>query len=239
MTELRIAFSALSQVEKDTMQERIFVRLKQALLHGELRPGQPVTINSLAETFGTSHMPVREAIGRLVMARALETLPNRSVAVPALSRARLDDIMRVRAEIEGFAAGWAAMRIERPEMAQIESRCTQMIALAKKRDIGGFMTAHQEFHFANYEAARSPTLIPLIETLWLQTGPYLNLVVTSPSFRPGSAEHVELVSALRSQNADKARRAVESGIIDALKMLSPVVKDHEERAAKPPRAARR
>ena len=137
MTELRVAFSALSQVERETMQERVFLKLKQALLRGELVPGQPVTINKLAETFGTSHMPVREAIGRLVTARALEALPNRSVAVPALSRARLEDIMRVRAEIEGFAAGWAATRIRDDQMAGIERQCAEMIVLAKRRDIGG------------------------------------------------------------------------------------------------------
>ena len=98
---------------------------------------------------------------------------------------------------------------------------------------------HQQFHFSVYDAAGSPTLLPLIETLWLQTGPYLNLVVSDPSFRPSNAEHVDLVNALRDHDAARARSAVEAGIIDALETISRTLEEPRAEPKQRPRRARR
>lgn len=71
---------------------------------GRFDPGQTLTIASLADSFGTSHMPVREALRRLAAENALEIAPNGSARVPAISKARLDDLCRARIAIEGLAA---------------------------------------------------------------------------------------------------------------------------------------
>ena len=67
-----------------------------------------MTVQSLAEAFGVSAMPVREALHRLSAAQALTVVAGRSVGIPALTVERLEDLRRVRGEIEGLAAAWAA-----------------------------------------------------------------------------------------------------------------------------------
>ena len=69
-------------ISRDTMQDRVYRRLCDMILDGEIEPGQLVTIQSLAETFGVSHMPVREALKRLLAAKALTVVSGRSIGIP-------------------------------------------------------------------------------------------------------------------------------------------------------------
>ena len=77
----------LARIARETVQERVYLALRDQLMRGGFEPGQKLKIAELAEAFGTSAMPVREALNRLTVERALETLPSRTVCVPALSSA--------------------------------------------------------------------------------------------------------------------------------------------------------
>src|SRR5262245_17751515 len=81
---------------RETLQEYVYRRVKDLILTGDIAPAQSITINSLAEAFAVSHMPVREALRRLIAERALTVISGRSVGLPALSVEHLDDLRRVR-----------------------------------------------------------------------------------------------------------------------------------------------
>ena len=98
----------LARIARETIQERVYSSLRDQLMRGGFEPGQKLKIADLAEAFGTSAMPVREALNRLAVERALETLPSRTVRVPALSRAALQDLRETRFAIEGLAISRAA-----------------------------------------------------------------------------------------------------------------------------------
>ena len=93
--------SALSPVGRETLHDRVYAELRRSLIHGMLDAGASLRIQDLAETLQTSTMPVREALGRLVSEQALESLPNRTVRVPVITREKLDDLARARCLIEG------------------------------------------------------------------------------------------------------------------------------------------
>src|SRR3984885_607306 len=76
----------LVRIARETVQERVYSALRDQLMRGGFEPGQKLKIAALAEAFGTSAMPVRDALNRLTVERALETLPSRTVRVPALSK---------------------------------------------------------------------------------------------------------------------------------------------------------
>src|SRR6202044_2204250 len=98
----------LVRIARETVQERVYSALRDQLMRGAFEPGQKLKIAELAEAFGTSAMPVREALNRLTVERALETLPSRTVRVPALSKAALQDLREARFAIEGLAIARAA-----------------------------------------------------------------------------------------------------------------------------------
>src|ERR1700757_3411756 len=81
---------------RDTLHERAYRRICDLILDGEIAPGQVVTIANLADAFGVSTMPVREALKRLMTAGALSLVTGRSIGVPRLSLDRLADLRRVR-----------------------------------------------------------------------------------------------------------------------------------------------
>ena len=88
------------RVPRNTLQDHVYRQLCELILNGEIAPGQLVTIQGLADAFGVSAMPVREALQRLTAARVLTVISSRSIGVPPLSEERLLDLRRVRLEVE-------------------------------------------------------------------------------------------------------------------------------------------
>src|ERR1700709_1393421 len=93
-----------------------YEQIKQAILQAQFRPGEVLSIRTLAASLGTSTMPGREAGTRLITERALEALPNRGLRVPVLSDDDVQDVLRARFVLEGLAVELAAARISRVEI---------------------------------------------------------------------------------------------------------------------------
>src|SRR5579875_1696119 len=109
----------LRPVDRETVQDRVYREIKDLILNGEIEPGQTVTIQALSDAFQVSTMPVREALRRLMAEQALMVVSGRSVGIPALTRARLADLCRVRREVEPLAASWAAERIGAADLRRL------------------------------------------------------------------------------------------------------------------------
>ena len=184
---------------------------------GRFAPGQKVTFRYVAGVLGVSLTPVREAMRRLVAEGAFEMNPNRSVRVPLMTRDKVLELRDIRMELEGLAAAKAALAASRAQIANIRRTAREILAA---RDRGDGVTDRQkvrEFHFAVYAAAAQSTLMRLIEGLWLQTGPYMNLLY--PDFissSRGPAGRQRLINALQAGDAATARREMENDIRRAL-----------------------
>src|SRR5205085_1510304 len=152
------------------------------ILAGDIAPGQSVTINSLAGAFAVSHMPVREALRRLIAERALTVISGRSVGLPALNIERLEDLRRVRLEVEGLATEWATGNLARSDHDQLAGLVATMTRADAENDVKAYLHANRDFHFRIYRAAGSETLMSMIESLWLQISPYFNLLHASGDY---------------------------------------------------------
>ena len=165
---------AVEPLDRGTLQDRVYNQIAGLILDGGIVPGQLVTIQGLAEAFGVSAMPVREALKRLTAANALDVVSGRSVGIPRLSLDRLGDLRNVRSESEGTAAAWAARAIAPASIALLEEQLDRMERSIPASDTPDYLRANRAFHFTIYRAAGSPTLVSLIEILWLQISPYFN-----------------------------------------------------------------
>lgn len=210
----------MPKLQRNTLNDEVYDQLKQAIIAGTILPGSSMTIRSLAASFGISPMPVREALRRLVAEHVLVMLPNRSVALPVLTRARFRELTRIRTSLEGLAAEEAAARIDRgiiEAMARINERMERKGA-PRQTD---YLVLNREFHFTLYRSAGLPTLLSIIESLWLQAGPLLNIQqrVYSESNRTVQAHHRVLLKALRQGDGAAARAAVVSDIEEAAAII--------------------
>lgn len=215
--------TSLGPINKETVQDRVYGSLRTAIMRGQIKPEQNLTIPGVAAAFGTSAMPVRQALFRLAAERALTVVSGRTVGVPPLSRARLRDLTAVRLEVEGLAAAWAARNRPADLAEELTGLVEQMWQDSEAEDASGFLNRNQSFHFAVYRASCSPTLIPIIESLWLQIGPYLNLLHRSGNFQAGNEHHESLREALARGDEAGARSALEADISTAAEVLQKMV----------------
>jgi DNA-binding GntR family transcriptional regulator len=211
----------LARITRETVQDRVYSVLRDRLMRGGFEPGQKLKIAELASALGTSAMPVREALNRLAAERAIESMPNRSVRVPSLSKESLRDLMEARFAIEGLAVARAATNMDQETLATLG----EFIAAQSETDAEHVSEASAEqnraFHFAIYRKSGSAVLLPIIESLWLQFGPYLRVASERFDGRDGRGTnfHVEIVAALARGDDEAARRALESDIGRAFELV--------------------
>lgn len=213
------AIIPLDPAPRETMQDHVYRKVRDLILSGEIAPGRSITIKSLAEAFAVSHMPVREALHRLTAERALTVVSGRSMGIPPLSVARLADLRRVRGEIEGMAAAWAAERIDEEGLATLSALNAKLDQAVADNDVKGYLHANRDFHFAVYTAAGSATLLSMIESLWLQISPYFNLLHASGNYVESNAHHRALTEALHRRDPEAARKALQGDIGAAASVL--------------------
>lgn len=201
----------ISPVDVSTLQERVYQELRAALFQGRLVPGETVTIRALARALGTSEMPVREALQRLVAEKVLQQTPGRSIQVVPLTRERFDELTRIRMTIEGLATAMATRHADEALFAELRQHNQDMRAALAANDHTGTLQGNQEFHFAIYRAARSPQLLEIIETLWLRSGPFLAAAFTVMQhpdivFERGTEVHDRIIAAMVAQKPKAAAR---------------------------------
>jgi DNA-binding GntR family transcriptional regulator len=208
----------LSPVGRETLQARVYTQLRRSLITGMFDAGDILRIVDLADRLQTSTMPVREALGRLVSEQALEALPNRSVRVPLLTRGRLDDLARARILIEGQMVALALPNLAPEDFAalrQINQDCDAAFERHGK-DIGQVTSElNQRFHFHIYRAARSPVLIPIVESLWLQSGAVIRKAAQIHDEHGGLAatdHHWAMIDALERRDQAAALQSLANDI---------------------------
>ena len=212
----------LQPVSRETVQDRIYAELGEALISGRLQGGQTLQIRDLAARFRTSVMPVREALRRLVAEGALESSPQRPVRVPPMTRERLEDIFQARLLVEGRAAELAAVNADASLLGRLEDADAAFARAVSAGDVDAELQANRRFHFTLYEASRSPTLLAIIRSLWLQSGPYLRVAVERHRPEDGGPRalyHHDVLDALRRGDAPATRGALQADLRWVLALL--------------------
>jgi DNA-binding GntR family transcriptional regulator len=207
----------LGKIAHETLQEKVYRDIRQGLIDGQFEPGSIMTIRALAAQLGTSVMPVREALQKLVVEQALQLLPSRSLCVPVLSFERFADICDARIIVEGAAARIAAKKADQGDIARIAAICKEVDAAIAARNATVALQKNREFHFAVYAAARQDTLMQIIEPLWVRVGPYMldhfkSQIDRPQLFRKPNPRHHHVVTAIRSRRAAEAQAAISADI---------------------------
>jgi len=204
-----------------SLRSQVYDSLRDALTAGRFTPGQKLSFRFIAGTLGVSLTPVREAIRRLVAEGAFEMRPNRSVRVPLMTRDKILELRDIRLAVEGLATEKAALLTTREQAANLRRIAAELMAVRTRGDTVADRQKIREFHFTLYAIANQPTLLRVIEGLWLQTGPYMNLLypdfIASPR---GPERRLRIVRALQAHDGATARREMEGDIGDALTYIA-------------------
>ena len=197
----------------DNLQDQLYQRIREGLLAGRFQPGERLKIRDLAAEWGTSPMPVRGALQRLVAEGALEGEAQRSLRVPAMTRERFAQLLPVRINLEGLAVELAAARIGSAQLEVLQGCVERMHVALQQRDVQGYLRNNSQFHLYLYQACANPVLLRLIESLWLQVGPFFSRLFTEAdlSLRLNSF-HADCLKALQAGDDKAARAAIEQDL---------------------------
>ena len=157
---------SIGPIERETLNDRVYRELKNSIMAGAFKPGAELTLRSVAEALGTSFMPVRDAMRRLVTERGLEMRPSRTIAIPILTADNFLELRRVRLLLEGEAVALAAQKISARQLGNVRGILKKLESLNDEQR-GQFWALNLKLHFAIYEVGASPLLLSIIESLWL------------------------------------------------------------------------
>jgi DNA-binding GntR family transcriptional regulator len=222
----RAAQISLSAIEQDTpMHARIYQELRRALMGGVMQPGQVLSYRSLADALGTSPMPVRDAVRRLITERALEARPNRTIMVPLLTPERVEEIYKIRISLEGLAAEEAAKHVTDKDLAELRAMENEMEAAQQSGNVRKYVDANWRFHFKIYGLSGLAQLIELIESLWLQIGPMINTQLAPFD------HHNAAIEALAKRDGPAARDAIARDLGESRLTMTTRMRDGEVKPA--------
>lgn len=236
---------ALDRVDISTVQERVYQSLRLALLKGQFLPGEQVSIRSLANALGTSAMPVREAVRRLVAEKAFEQSSDRLLRVAPYLASEHEEFIRIRMQLEGLATKKASAAGSPGFVDALTRHNEAMHDGMLGGDLEAALAANHAFHFEIYRTANSPQLFDIISSLWLRTGPILaaaksNTELFKHLFEIGYRVHAKAIDAFARLDRPAAMRAMSLDIKAAHLSIRRTYKDAEGRptAGEPDRLRR-
>ena len=206
----------LNKIKKDNLTLRVFEQIKEAIMSGRFQPGERLPIRKLAEKMGTSITPVREALLKLVSFGALEMKPAHPIAVPILDKEKYLENRTIRIAVEGLAAAEAAKKINNRQMNRLIKCNDEMNKANCERRLNDFIAYNYSFHIELCKAAGMPSLLEIVEILWLRIGPSLNILRTPTPENISVSKtdfHKLILNALKKGDSNGAKAAMEQDLL--------------------------
>ena len=205
----------------------VYQLLRSNLLCGRIEPGKPLTIRGLAEVLGVSPMPVREALHRLACEAAVEVKNNRRVIVPLMTAEKFSELCDLRILLETHAAAGALPYIKDSDIEALERLDAAVDEAVENNDTDYISLNNQAFHRYLYSANPFQISVPMIESLWLQLGPFSRIAINKLEKVYLVDRHAEAIEALKKRDAFGLQRAIEADIRDGIASINTVEGIHD------------
>ena len=195
------------------MSTSVYDAIRDAIVNGRIKPGEPLSESSLAAEYGTSRTPIREALQRLEVEALVERLP-RGVQVRETSPEEIIDIYDVRITLEGAAARAAAERATELDRRRLRAAQKEMEKIGL--DPAARAEVNRQFHEAIWAASHSPTLIDLLHRLNVHLVRYPTTTLEYENrWQDVLDEHTALLDAIDTHDALRAREIAEGHMAGA------------------------
>jgi DNA-binding GntR family transcriptional regulator len=205
-----LSFDPASQPR--TREEFVADRLREAILRGDLEPGQRLDENALAQVWGVSRTPVRSAIRVLAAESLVELHPHRGAVVSELSRDELEEVYLIRGILEGMAARLAAPKIDEERIAVLQAILVEM---ENTPDPDEWMALNNRFHYTIYQAANRPRMLSIIEYVRNISTPYIRQFIGAPDHMESSRmDHHRILDACADGDGERAEAEIRKHLLD-------------------------
>ena len=200
---------SLSGDEFLPLRDVVFNTLRNAILTGELEPGERLMEIKLAEKLGVSRTPIREAIRKLELEGLVVMTPRKSAEVARITRKDLTDVLEVRRVLECLAIELSCQKITGDISSQLEENLVRFKGAIRKNDIKEIAITDVDFHEIIYKSTGNKRLIQILNNLREQMYRYRFEYIKDKETRENLAnEHRSIIDALAVGNIEEGRRAI-------------------------------
>jgi DNA-binding GntR family transcriptional regulator len=208
-----------------TAQEAVLTELRRAIAAGELAPGEQVLQDALADRFGVSRVPLREALKILEGEGQVTYRPHRGYFIAELDMEDLREVYRIRDLLESEALEAAVARLTDDDLDDLGRALEDIDAAAATDDISSMAKANRLFHLGIVEAAGMPRLSRLVRILWDATDVYrARYYADAKHRRDVHAEHEAILRSLRARDVEAAKKLLREHRDHAVRTLEASMK---------------
>lgn len=207
------------------LRDVVFNTLRQAILKGELEPGERLMEITLANKLGVSRTPIREAIRKLELEGLVNMIPRKGAVVASISEKDMRDVLEVRITLEELAVSLAVKNMNSEDIEQLRKAGKNFEDAVIAKDIVNIVDADVAFHDIIYNRTGNKRLIQIINNLREQMYRYrLEYIKDARTHSILISEHNDIIECISNKNVDEAKKAVrehisnqERGIVRAIK----------------------
>ena len=214
--------SELNNLAQTQLRHLIAERLRAAILANEFKPGDWLRQEQLAQQFGVSQTPVREALQDLVGEGVVERVPYRGIRVIEFTLTDLRDLYACRAFMEGIAARSAAQHITRQEIAELRRIVDDMATAFARKKWNEYRELNRQFHQGIYTASRHPFLMRALNQLWTAYPTMMLSNFPGPIRKRrtlNTREHLAIITALETRAATRTERLMRKHIEESAQRI--------------------
>ncbi|MHB8172417.1 MAG: GntR family transcriptional regulator [Thermincolia bacterium] len=210
------------------LREIVFESLREAIINGNLKPGERMMEIQLAEEMGVSRTPVREAIRKLELEGFVVMVPRKGAYVASISIKDIADVFEIRAALESLAAGLAAERITEDELESMERSLVRVAEATEANDLESLINMDTDFHEILYKASRNERLVQIISNLREQIQRFRTTSLAHPGrMKVALEEHKQIVEAISQRDVEAARNLAREHIENAENSMLESIRQHE------------
>ena len=210
------------------LRDVVFNTLRQAILKGELAPGERLMEIQLAQKLGVSRTPIREAIRKLELEGLVLMIPRKGAEVAKISEKSLRDVLEVRRSLEELAAELACQRMDAEALKDLEDAQKAFIQAVKSGETMTMAEADEHFHDVIYMGTGNTRLVQILNNLREQMYRYrLEYIKDAEKRQILLVEHESILRAIRSRHVAEAKEAVRAHIDNQEITVSKNIKERE------------
>jgi len=198
----------LNKVDGKTLRQKVYDKLRHGIITGKILPGESIKLRDVADQFGVSLMPVREALWQLESEKVIVIESNRSIHVNGLTAREMQEAIEIRLMLETLAAQRACERRPDSALPKVKRLLQDMQASLDKPK--RYMMKNNQFHFAIYSCSDSAILLQMIDWLWARVGPYVFIHATKvEDLSPTMKCHEDMFEAFAKKNKEMMTDALQ------------------------------
>lgn len=192
-----------------TLREKILENIRDAIISGSMKPGSKVSEPELAERFGISRTPIREAFRQLESEGYLTVIPRKGAVVTTFSQKEVEEFYAIKSILEGYAARRACTKLTDREIARLETINDKLQELAEQDNIKQFFRIHNDFHELFIKAADNEKLKEMISGLVTRFQRLRLMSLSLPGrMKVSVQEHRKIIEAFRKRDCETAESLV-------------------------------